>query len=126
MKIRLLLLTLTLLFSAIEADQQRIRLNLTDEKLIDVVNRIAALKDINLILPEKQDGLMAKVTMHLDEEITVNEAWNLVETLLGMANFSIVPHGDMFAVIAAPDATSVPLPLCVNTPIELIPNSDEY
>src|SRR5690348_2981844 len=61
-----------------------------NEDIVNIINLIAAAKDINLILPQGGKAMKdIKVTFHLDDPVTVDRAWDLLGTLLDVAGYSI-------------------------------------
>lgn len=47
--------------------------NYENEDIINIINQLAALKDLNVILPQG-DILNAKVTLHIEKKITLTQA----------------------------------------------------
>lgn len=130
-KKRFILLCLTLLTAQCiqpkaDESEELISFSLKDEPLFDIVNRLAAYKSINIIFPEKQDGLQAKVNFPYDKKVSPSQAWNFMETFLRMAGFSIIPQGQDFAIVALDKVEKEPLPLWGNgfSP-DCLPDTDE-
>ena len=60
--------------------------------------KLAALKNLNVIFPQG-DILNAKVTLHIEKKITLTQAWDLLNTLLDIAGFFIVPQGSIIRIV---------------------------
>jgi len=100
-----------------------------NKDLVDVINLIAAEKNINIVLPQKKpDVIDAKITFNVQEKMTIDEAWNLLYTILDVAGYAIKPQGNMFTIIRIPqdskDIVSEPMPTFIGTPFEDLPDGD--
>jgi type II secretion system protein D len=98
-----------------------------NKDLVDIINLIAAEKGINIVLPQKPP-IDAKITFYVPEKITIDEAWNLLYTILDVAGYAIKPQGDMFAIIRIPETpgsmTAEPMPTFVGTSFDDLPDGD--
>lgn len=103
-----------------------IQINFINENLVDIVNMLAELKKVNVILPSKEaDKIKTKVTLSFPEKITLDQAWNLLATLLDMAGYSLVQEGDWWEIIkTTKDIAREPLPLYIGLSPEKLPDSD--
>ncbi len=101
-----------------------------NKDLVDVINLIAAEKGVNIILPQKPQPkpIDATLTFHVPEKMTINEAWNLLYTILDVAGYTIKPEGDMFAIIRIPDQPAAlaaePMPTFIGTAFDDLPDGD--
>ena len=100
-----------------------------NKDLVDVINLIAAEKDINIVLPQKPPiDPTSKLTFYVEEKMTVDEAWNLLYTVLDVAGYAIKPQGDMFAIIRIPETSpgiiSEPMPTFIGTAFDDLPDGD--
>lgn len=109
------------------APKKNITIDYTNEELIDVINDIAAKKQANIVLPVKQDQIIkGKVTVHLEEKLTINDAWNFLITLLDFAGYSLVQTGDIYEVIKnTKDVNREPLPLYMGMSPDKLPDTDQ-
>lgn len=97
-----------------------------NEDLVDIINMLAAKKAINIILPTGANAINAKVTLAIPQKLTLQEAWDLLYTLLDIAGYSIVAKKDIYVIVKnSKNITSEPFPIYINTPISEIPNTDE-
>lgn len=93
-------------------------------ELSSIINQLAALKQINILLP--MTGIKEKVTFKLDKKVSIDEAWNLLQTLLDIAEYTITPKNNVYTVTKnLKDIGREPLPIYFNTPYKDLPDSDE-
>ncbi len=102
-------------------------MNYDNEDLVNVINYIAAQKNINVILPMQADKkITGKFSWHLDKKVTVDESWNLLSTILDIAGYSIVPKAEYYEIVkTSKEVIREPVPLYVGTPLEELPPSDQ-
>lgn len=97
-----------------------------NEDLVDIINMLAAKKAVNIILPTGANAINAKVTLSIAQKLTLQEAWDLLYTLLDIAGYSLIPKKDLYVIVKnSKTITSEPVPIYINTPISDIPNTDE-
>ncbi len=110
-------------FETIQADL--ISFNFTDEQLVDVINYLAAQKQVNVTLPA--EPIKEKVTITFGQKISLTHAWDLLYTILDIAGYTMIQKKDSFQVIKADPktASSNPAPVYINTPVSKIPNIDK-
>ncbi len=104
-----------------------ISFNYDDEDLVNVINYIASKKEINLLLPTKADDkIVGKFTWHLDKKVTINQAWDLINTILSIAGYSIVPKEGFYEIVKTTRAINgQPMPIYIGTSPEQLPASDQ-
>lgn len=96
-----------------------------NEDLIDIINFLAAEKEVNVILPVGAAAINTKVTLHLEDKITIDEAWDILYTLLDIAGYSMVARDDTYNIVkTTTDINRESLPLYIVKPEE-IPNTDK-
>ena len=102
-----------------------ISFNFENEDLVDIINFLASEKEVNVVLPMGANIINAKVTLHLEEKITVDEAWDILYTLLDLAGYSMIAKEDTYNIVkTTKDVYREPLPLYIVKPEE-IPNTDK-
>ncbi len=106
-----------------------IHLNFENEDLTDVINQIAGLKCINIIFPQPPSKFNVKFNFTTSEEVTIDKAWNLIQTVIDLAGFSIVKKGSVYHIVPTSSSNKEPviretLPIYVDV-VEQIPNTDE-
>ncbi len=98
-----------------------------NKDLVDVINLIASEKNINIVLPQKP-AIDAKLTFHAQEKMTIEQAWNLLYTILDVVGYTIKPQGDMFAIIRTPEQppalAAEPMPTFIGTAFDDLPDGD--
>jgi general secretion pathway protein D len=96
-----------------------------NEELVDIVHRLAAKKEVNVIFPVKSP-LYSRITMFMDDPFTLDQAWEKLYTLLDLAGYSLIDK-DLQYTIVKNEATiyKEALPIYIGTPPEKIPDSDE-
>src|SRR5262245_21355536 len=52
--------------------QKMISLYLDNEDMVDLINFLASQKEVNVVLPMLADTINAKVTLHLEEKVTID------------------------------------------------------
>lgn len=103
-----------------------IRFHYENEDLIDIINFMASQKGINIILPQGANAITNKVTMDIEELLNVDEAWNVLNTMLDIAGYALMPKGDMYSIVkVSPNITKETLPLFVGMIPEKLPNTDQ-
>lgn len=106
-----------------------ISFNYNGQDLITVINDIAARKKINFILPQGEDAktlAAAKLTLSFENEISLDKAWQLLQTALDLAGFSIMPKGNMYLIVKNSDTTATePAPLYIDVPASELPDSQQ-
>ncbi len=97
-----------------------------NENLVDVINFLAAQKECNILLPQGADAITNKVTISIDEKVSLAQAWEMLDVILGIAGYSMLPKGDTFVIKKNTDALSRELSkLYVGTKPEDLPNTEE-
>ncbi|MFZ5953814.1 MAG: hypothetical protein ACOYT8_01800 [Candidatus Dependentiae bacterium] len=101
--------------------KRKISFYFDNEDLVDIINLMSAEKRINVVLPK--EPINQKVTLHIEEKLTLSEAWDIFQTLLNIAGYNIVPHAGNYQIIkTTPDLIRESLPLYVGV---LPPDTDQ-
>lgn len=106
--------------------KKRILFDYENEDLTNVINYIAAQMGINIILPQGTNAIKTKLSLSFNKKIRLKEAWDLLQTLLDVAGYSIAPNGNMFIVM--PNTQGInqePMPTYIGIKPELLPNNDQ-
>lgn len=121
-----------------EIPQKRVRKNkkkklisfdFENEDLSTIINKFAALENINIIQPQGANAINQKITFKLDKKITLEEAERYLDTFLDLAGYNKVPHGDFYMIIKSEVrgdrniANLEPLPLYIGVAPDLLPDS---
>jgi len=99
----------------------------TDENLTAIINHCAALTNNNIILPQGVLAIKEKVTIHLQEEKTLDFIWNnLLPTILDVAGYSIYKKENTYTVIRNDkDINREPAPLYIGIAPDKLPDTDQ-
>lgn len=110
-----------------KGQRRSIPIDYDNKDLTSIVHELASLKQVNVIMPVKaEDVIKTKVTMHLQHKLTLDEAWNLLISLLDFAGYTLINQGDMYEIVKNNQNISrEPLPLYVGTSPDALPASDQ-
>jgi general secretion pathway protein D len=98
----------------------------TDENLIDVINIVAEKKHINIALPAGANAITSKVTISVEEKMSIDEAWIFLIKILDIAGYSVVPNAGIYQIVKTTEAvTREALPIYIGVPWDQIPESDQ-
>jgi len=107
--------------------QEHIYFQFDNEELVDIVHRLAAKKEINIVFPLKTP-LTSRITMYLDDPLTLDQAWEKLYTLLDLAGYALIEKDSQWSIVKVENNNNIirePLPLFIGVPPEKIPDSDE-
>lgn len=114
------------LSSKADRKKKRIAIDFQDEDLVTVINRLAAQKGVNIILPQGPAAIKAKVTFRLKNKLTIDEAWDILHTILDVAGYLLVPKKHFYTIVkSSKEATREPTPIYIATPPALLPDTPE-
>ncbi len=99
-----------------------------NEDIINIINQIAAERDINIVLPQGGKAIKdIKVTFHLGKPVTLDRAWDLLNTLLDVAGYSIKLQESMYAIVPTTgDIAKEPLPTYIGIDVAELPDTDQW
>ncbi|MDR3550044.1 MAG: secretin N-terminal domain-containing protein [Candidatus Babeliales bacterium] len=96
------------------------------EDLVDIINKLAGLKNVNVMLPQGANAIAQKVTLHWPEKFTIDKAWDRLYTILTIAGYTLIPEPNMYVIKKdSPEIARDALPMYIGTPVQELPNSDE-
>lgn len=109
-------------------DDQLVSFSFVDRNLVDIVNSLAALKEVNIILPQGPEAITQNITYKptgRDTE-TLKNAWELLKVFLELSGYSLIARNNMYVIVKNDDRVSrEPLPLYINVDPEDIPQSEQ-
>lgn len=114
-----------------EAKETMIAFDLKDEKLVNVINLIAAKKGINVVLPQAKDDPISKVTVTLEQKkkIPLKRAEQFLYSFLDLAGYTMYPTNGFFVIAKKADSVDKegrePYHLYVNVTPKDLPQSSE-
>ena len=99
--------------------------NYENEDIVTIINQLAAQKNMNVLFPQAE-VLNVKVTLHMDKKLTLSQAWDILNMLLDVAGFFIVPQESLIKIIkSGKEMYREPVPTYIGTdPLDL-PNNDQ-
>lgn len=104
-------------------EKKLIAFDFDNEDLSKVINKFAALQNINIILPSGANTITQKVTFKLNKKIPLAQAERYFDIILDIAGYTIVPHGDFFLVVKNdPQVNREQLPLYVDVAPQNLPD----
>ena len=96
-----------------------------NEQLDTIINTLAAEKNINVILPQGEIPAI-KVTLHIEQKLTLSQAWDVLNTLLDVAGFCIVPQGNLIRIVKNnKEIYREPMPTYIGVELDQLPNNDQ-
>lgn len=100
-----------------------IHFSFENEDLVKIVNRIAAKKGMNVILPQGPEAIAQKVTFKQPKRIPLSQAEEYLKTFLTLSGYGM-RYEDPFYTIERidPGLTHSPLPLYINVLPKDLPN----
>ncbi len=97
----------------------------TNEEVIDIINALAEQKGVNVFLPQGPDAITTKVTIHLKDKVSFDEAWQMVGTILDFAGYSLFEHGNGYKIVKNEgEFTKEPFPIYIGTEPDDLPDGD--
>jgi general secretion pathway protein D len=114
--------------SSKRSNKKKISFDYVGKPLVDIINELAALKELNILLPQGTLAITTKVTYSVPHKITVDQAWKELIMLLDLAGYTIRPEGDLLAIVKTTDNPNLnrePFSLYIDRPLTDLPNSEE-
>lgn len=112
--------------AALPFDEKTLSFSFKEEPLVDIISMVARARGNNIILPAGADSITSKVTLQIDTPLTVPAAWDMLQTILDAAGYSIVLRGSMYAIVKnSKSLIKEPVPLYINVPEDQLPNTDQ-
>lgn len=103
-----------------------ISFNYNNEPLVNIINFIAQEKKINIIMPQGAASIKEKTTYVNESLLTVDQAWELLITLLDIADYMVVVRNNEYQIIKkTPEALREPMPLFIGVKADKLPITDE-
>jgi general secretion pathway protein D len=102
--------------------------NYENEDISNIINKLAALKNLNVIFPPGDvfNNPPTKVSLHIDQKLTIDQAWELLNTLLDVTGFFIVPQGSMIRIIkTGKEMSREPMTTYIGVHPDDLPNSEQ-
>ena len=109
-----------------ESSEPLIYFNFDGEKLIDIIDRLTAYQQINLLLPTDQKNLVeTTVTFKVPHKIKVSDAWEMTITLLDIAGFATIKRNkNLYKIEPNTTISKSNAPFYVNVNTDILPQSN--
>lgn len=102
-----------------------INFSYNNEPLVSVINDICSRKNINLYVPQNNILQQTRITVHKEEPVTLDEAWELLHALLQIAGFALIARETFYTITETKLIMKEPLPLFAGVAPEDLPATDE-
>jgi len=100
-----------------------IEINYDNEDLTRIINDFATLQNINIIMPYGANAITQKITFKLPHRVPLAEAVRLFNSLLDLAGYGLVPHGEFYSIVKNdPNIARETLPLFVSVAPKDLPD----
>lgn len=96
--------------------------NYKDEDISIVVNKLAALKNLNVLFPQ-DEKFSVKFNYSNKNELTIEQSWNIILTALEIAGYSGVHKGNIYEIVNNTNILKEPLQIFIDTNVDDLPNS---
>lgn len=106
--------------------EQLIYFNFDGEKLLDIIDRLTAYKQINLLLPADQKNLAeTTITFKVPHKIKISDAWEMTITLLDIAGFATIKRNqNLYKIESKTNISKSNAPFYINISTDVLPNSN--
>ncbi len=106
--------------------ERKFDINFDSVELVDVINQFSTERGVNILIPTGANEIKSKLTLKLDERVTVDQAEKLMYTILDIAGYSMMKRLDGFAIIKNDNNIARnPLPIFIGTTPDELPDTDE-
>ncbi len=96
-----------------------------NEPLENIINKLAAEKNLNVILPPGELPSI-KISLHIEQKLTLSQAWDVINTLLDVAGFCIVPQANLIRIVKNnKEIYREPMPTYIGVSPDQLPNNDQ-
>lgn len=103
-----------------------IAFNFTNENLTSIINMLGQAKKVNIVVPQGANAIKEKVTYKSPEPLSLSAAWDLMITMLDMADYAVIEKDTEFQIVKrSPDIVREPMPVLISVKAEDIPVTEE-
>lgn len=110
-------------------NDEEIVIHYEDKDLTHIINFFATQMGVNIILPQGGNIIKEKITIHLEQKMAINEAWDrLLPMILDMAGYTMVPKEDSYVVArngTNKEIAREPLPIYIGVAPSNLPATDQ-
>lgn len=108
------------------SNEKKVDINFDAIELTEVINKLAAIKGVNVILPTGDTAIKSKVTLILEDRLPISKAWDLLYTILDIAGYTLMKKLDSYVIIKNDkNIEHNPLPIYIGVSPEHLPDTDK-
>lgn len=108
-----------------QGETKKIWFRFKDEPLINIVNDLAAQRNVNIMPPQGAAALTSKITFELPHKISLERAWQYMITMLDIAGFAIIPNTPLSFIVKKDQSISKEvLPVYIDVAPQDLPETD--
>ncbi len=115
------------LFGDANVEQDLMSFSFIEEDLVNIINKMAQKKKINVIFPQGPQAIQQKITFEKKEKVSIEEAWKLLFNLLELSGYTMVEDPkEIFTVVKVDgNITREVLPAYISTTPDNLPATDQ-
>ncbi|MGA9530690.1 MAG: secretin N-terminal domain-containing protein [Candidatus Babeliales bacterium] len=109
-------------------EQEKLLLHLNRRPFKELITLLAEKKGFNVIFSHDDPALNTTIQLSLNQEISIDNAWGLLLTLLDITGYTLIQKGSpqtFYLEEINPNTTRNILPLYINSSQEELPDTDE-
>lgn len=111
--------------SRLQSETKKIWFRYKDEPLINIVNELAAQRNVNIMPPQGATALTSKITFEFPHKISLERAWQYMITMLDIAGFAIIPNTPLSFIVKKEQSVHKEiLPLYIDVAPQDLPETD--
>lgn len=108
-----------------QTETKKVWFRYKEEPLINIVNDLAAQRNVNIMPPQGAAALTSKVTFEVSHKISLERAWQYMITMLDIAGFAIVPNTPLSFIVKKDQSVHKEiLPLYIDVAPQNLPETD--
>lgn len=115
-------------YAVIKKDNPFIPFSFKNEPITNIVNILARYKQINILEPIDERYRKLTVSFENDEYLTLDDAWNFLQTFLKLGGYALTLRGDQYSIVQRDPSRQVlqkeVLPLYINVEPDELPFTD--
>ncbi len=106
--------------------EKKISFNFDNEDLVKIINRYAAKKGINILLPQGALAITSKVTFKYPKKLPLSQAEYYLNLFLDLAGYTMHPSGNFYVITKTDqNAAREPYPLYIGIHPDDLPQGDQ-
>lgn len=107
-------------------NEHKFDINFDSADMVDVINKFSTERGVNILIPTGANEIKSKLTLKLDERVTVDQAEKLLYTVLDIAGYSLIKRQDGYTVVKNDNNIARnALPIFIGVTPDELPDTDE-